>query len=30
MILRDTRKTGQRTSQNIQFQPADAIVEQAL
>lgn len=30
MILRDMRKTGQRTSQNIQLQPAVAIVEQAL
>ncbi len=29
MILRDTRKTRQGTSHNIQLQPADAIVEQA-
>ncbi|BBR57354.1 hypothetical protein WP4W18E05_07220 [Klebsiella sp. WP4-W18-ESBL-05] len=30
MILRDIRKTRQGTSQNIQLQPADAIVEQAM
>lgn len=30
MILRDMRKTRQGTSQSIQLQPADAIVEQAM
>ncbi len=30
MILRDMRKTRQGTSKNIQLQPADVIVEQAM
>ena len=30
MTLRDMRKTRQGTSQNIQLQPTDAIVEQAM